>query len=339
MKKKQNASIPAVRKGMEHIVTIIGTESLGVRGLCCSLETADRKIVIDPGIALGYRRKGLLPHPVQIAVGSIIRERILSEVTRATHVIFSHYHGDHVPLESPNPFQLSLPDNLKAFRFAKIFAKQPCRENGKRKARADHLEYYLGSDIFVEPGFDDGTISFPCILPHGEDASPLGDVMLTRVRMGQDVFLHASDIQLLSTRSVRTILEISPDILLVSGPPLYLGRLDPEMLRTAWKNATLLAENIRDVIIDHHLFRSEEGSVWLEKLNENARGKVWSGAGYMGLHPHLLESRRSVLYRDIPVPENWHSAFFRGIERTDRFLSLAGDIYPWFSYHVPTGHN
>lgn len=339
MEKKQDGSIPTIRKEMKHELTIIGTESLGVRGLCCSVETAGRRIVIDPGIALGYRRKGLLPHPAQIAVGSIIRGRIVSEVARATHVVFSHYHGDHIPLEDPNPFQLSLPHNLKAFRSSRIFAKKPFLEKGKRKVRADYLEYNLGSDIFVEPGFDDGIISFPCILPHGEDPSPLGDVMLTRVRMGQEVFLHASDIQLLSSRSVQAILQISPDILLVSGPPLYLGRLQPELVRKAWKNATVLAENIRTVIIDHHLFRSEEGEVWLEKLNEHARGKVWSGAGYMGLHTHLLESMRAILYRDIAVPENWHSRFFRGMERTEKFLSLAGDVYPWFSYQVPTGHN
>jgi predicted metallo-beta-lactamase superfamily hydrolase len=339
MKKGKKGSGPVIQKETGQNLTILGTESLGVRGLCCSVETAGRRIVIDPGIALGYRRKGLLPHPVQIAVGSIIRERIVSEVARATHVVFSHYHGDHIPLENPNPFQLSLKDNLAVFRSPRIFAKKSSMENEKMKARADQLVYYLGGDMFVEPGFDDGIISFPCILPHGEDASPLGNVMLTRVRMGQEVFLHASDIQLLSTRSVLAILEISPDTLFVSGPPLYLGRLRPELVRKAWKNATLLAENIRTVIIDHHLFRSEEGLVWLENLNEHARGKVWSGAGYMGLTPHLLESMRSVLYRDITVPENWHAGFFKGMESTEQYLSLAGDRYPWFSYHVLTGHN
>ena len=37
-------------------VEIIGAESLGVRGLCCFVETKDRKILIDPGVALGYVR-------------------------------------------------------------------------------------------------------------------------------------------------------------------------------------------------------------------------------------------------------------------------------------------
>lgn len=48
-------------------IEIIGAESSGVRGLCCFVETENRKILIDPGIALGYKRHNLLPHPVQIA--------------------------------------------------------------------------------------------------------------------------------------------------------------------------------------------------------------------------------------------------------------------------------
>ncbi|MEJ2352886.1 MAG: hypothetical protein P8Y03_24120 [Anaerolineales bacterium] len=55
-------------------VTILGTESLGVRGLACQVQQVeDRKVVIDPGVALGYRRYGLLPHPRQVAVGEQVR--------------------------------------------------------------------------------------------------------------------------------------------------------------------------------------------------------------------------------------------------------------------------
>ncbi|MBU0703717.1 MAG: hypothetical protein KKC18_07605 [Chloroflexi bacterium] len=49
-------------------IEIIGTESLGVRELCV-VEIRDRKIVIDPGPALGYERDGLFPHLAQVAVG------------------------------------------------------------------------------------------------------------------------------------------------------------------------------------------------------------------------------------------------------------------------------
>ena len=60
------------------MIQIIGAESLGVRGLSCSVELKNRKIFIDPGIALGLYRYRLLPHPFQIAVGAGIRKWILS---------------------------------------------------------------------------------------------------------------------------------------------------------------------------------------------------------------------------------------------------------------------
>jgi hypothetical protein len=39
-------------------IDILGAESLGVRGLACVVETRDRRMVIDPGLSLGYQRDG-----------------------------------------------------------------------------------------------------------------------------------------------------------------------------------------------------------------------------------------------------------------------------------------
>jgi len=60
-----------------NITMILGTESLGVRGLSCEVQVEDRKVVIDPGVALGYWRHGLLPHPSQVAVGEQSRGKIV----------------------------------------------------------------------------------------------------------------------------------------------------------------------------------------------------------------------------------------------------------------------
>ncbi|NYT09873.1 MAG: MBL fold metallo-hydrolase, partial [Methanosarcinales archaeon] len=98
------------RKGNRTImkIEILGTESLGVRGLSCLVEADGRTIVIDPGVALGYLRRGKLPHPCQVAVGAEVREKIVRALGRATDVVISHYHGDHIPLADANPYQLSL---------------------------------------------------------------------------------------------------------------------------------------------------------------------------------------------------------------------------------------
>jgi predicted metallo-beta-lactamase superfamily hydrolase len=70
-------------------IKIIGTESLGVRGLCCVIETGNRKIVIDPGVALGYQRFGLLPHPFQVAVGERIRWEIIEHIKDSTDIVIA----------------------------------------------------------------------------------------------------------------------------------------------------------------------------------------------------------------------------------------------------------
>ena len=64
---------------IEMHIEILGSESLGVRGLSCVVEVQNRRIVIDPGLALGYRRHGLLPHPAQVAVGERVRRAIVAK--------------------------------------------------------------------------------------------------------------------------------------------------------------------------------------------------------------------------------------------------------------------
>ena len=43
-------------------IKILGCESFGARSLACIVKTGERKILIDPGVALARLRYGLLPH-------------------------------------------------------------------------------------------------------------------------------------------------------------------------------------------------------------------------------------------------------------------------------------
>lgn len=52
---------------------ILGAKSLGVRSLCCLVTLPDQRIVIDPGVSLGFLHNGLLPNPYQVAVGRRVR--------------------------------------------------------------------------------------------------------------------------------------------------------------------------------------------------------------------------------------------------------------------------
>jgi len=303
-------------------IEIIGTESLGVRGLCTLVTVKNRRIVIDPGVALGYSRHGKLPHPFQVAVGVKIREKIIELLKSATDVVISHYHGDHIPLVNPNPYQLDVRMVIEACRNIRFWCKDPGDIINKISMRYNDLSMALGTKLPIAEGYKSELITFSDPQPHGEMDSGLGMVMMTRIQDGKDVFVHASDIQLLYDDSISYILNWKPDIVLVSGPPLYLSYLTPEQKERAYYNAVRLAEGIGTLIIDHHLLRSEEGCHWLGNLASSTGNKIICAADFMGCRRLFLESWRDRLYREMPVPEGWHAAYANGKVNTDEYGKL-----------------
>ncbi len=295
-------------------IEIIGTESLGVRGLCCLVKIGERRIVIDPGIALGYMRHGLLPHPCQVAVGQKVRQDIIKALETATDVVFSHFHGDHIPLLHANPFQLSFRQLPTHFQDLRCWSKSDKDLLAKIQLRAFELAELLGPNMKVAEGCSDGPLRFSGAVPHGLPKSRFGSVMMTRIDMGDIVFVHASDIQLLDNATVEKILKWQPDIVFASGPPIYLSSLTATLRKQAWENGLRLARNVDTLILDHHLLRCEEGAVWLDNLRKTSGGKVCCGADFMGQPRLLLEARRSYLYQKMPVPENWHQDYFQNPE-------------------------
>jgi predicted metallo-beta-lactamase superfamily hydrolase len=300
-------------------IDILGTESLGVRGLCCVVETQDRKIVIDPGLALGYQREGLLPHPAQVAIGEQIRQRIISALGEATDLVVSHFHGDHVPLPDANPYQLPAQAVATQFQTRRLWAKGTEGLSAHMLQRRAALGEALGREIPDAEGKSDGVLTFSPPMPHGIPDTHLGTVMMTRIDGGDVVFAHASDIQLLDDRAVLWLLGWRPDIALVGGPPLYLSHLSSEERAAAWANAKRLARHVDTLILDHHLLRSEEGLSWLEHLSTGADRRVICAADFMGQPRCLLEARRAQLYEEMPVPDGWHEAYAQGEADTGRY--------------------
>jgi hypothetical protein len=297
------------------ILKILGAESLGARGLCCVVELRDRKILIDPGIALGWSRHGLSPHPVQISVGAALRNRIIRELDSATDVVFSHFHGDHCPLLDPNPYQLGLAETAERLAACRIFSKGPEDISPVQARRRADIAAAVGRSVHEGelPAFEgrrEGPLEFSPPLPHGLPGKNRNTLMMTRIEEDGFVFVHASDIQLLDREAVEILLAWKPDIVLASGPPLYhladrfsqskkdrVKSEEPEELRElAWSNAARLAASVDTLILDHHLLRSEEGIAWLNKLKEVTGRNVLCAAEYMGRRPLLLEARREELY-------------------------------------------
>ena len=293
-------------------IEIIAAESIGVRGLCCLVTLPDRRIVIDPGIALGYVRHGLLPHPLQIAVGRRVREEILQVLETATDVVFSHFHGDHVPLMGANPYQLSFQMLPLRFRELRCWSKSDDGLSHRMSKRFQDLVGLMGANFQVAEGMSEGPLSFSRAVPHGAANSSTGTLMMTRIEMDKRVFVHASDIQLLDDPTVDCVIDWQPDIVLAAGPPLYLDRLGKTGRERAWDNAVRLLKNIDIVILDHHLMRSKEGVVWLDELSAAAGKKVYCTADFMGKPKRLLEAERVQLYQEMPVPHGWHDRYAKG---------------------------
>ncbi len=308
-------------------IEILGAESLGVRGLSCVVDVEDRKIVIDPGLALGYHRYGLLPHPAQVAVGEQVRRGIIAELKDATDVVMSHLHGDHVPLPDANPYQLKAQQVAPLCRTVRFWVKGPEGLSHHMLHRKKSLCAVLGRDLPNAEGQNDGPLAFSSPVPHGERHGKLGMVMMTRIEGEDGVFVHASDIQFLDDEAVSLILAWQPDIVLAGGPPLYLSKLSSKRRWGAWRNALQLARHVDTLILDHHLLRCEEGLSWLDRLSSETGHRVICAADFMERPRCLLEARRAQLYKEMPVPPEWHAAYARGDADThcyENYVSVEG---------------
>jgi uncharacterized protein len=302
-------------------IEIIGAESLGVRGLCCFVAIGEKKILIDPGIALGFLRKGQAPHPAQVAVGEGIREKIIQAWGLATDIVFSHFHGDHVPLVDANPYQLDAARVADLNPGVRIWTKSPEYLSAKEQKRYAALQECLDARWQEgTPGSDPLCFSVP--VPHGEKTDHNETVMMTRIK-DDTVFVHTSDIQLLDDNAVDFVLEWQPDILLAGGPPLYLEQLRPELRNRAWQNAVRLAGSVDTLILDHHLMRSREGLLWIDRLLSESDRKALCAADFMREPRRLLEADRKTFYDENPVPLGWHQDYAKKKATTRGFQAFA----------------
>lgn len=299
-------------------IEIIGTESLGVRGLCCWVDMEGRHILFDPGLALGYKRENLLPHPVQIAEGEKIRKDIITKCEKASDVVISHFHGDHMPLPDANPYQLSAFKVTAYLKDCAFWTKGIDIESEVIRERVEDFIHLLDRELSFSSGKSHGMFTFSEPMPHGESGNGLGTVMMTRVESEGEVFVHASDIQLLAPEPVERIIEWEPSVVIVSGPPLY-RELSDRQKNNAWKNAVKLASHVDTCIIDHHLMRSKEGILWLSKLDSEVDARVLCAADFMKQPRRLFEAHRSKLYKEIPVPEAWHREYTMGVVNTGTY--------------------
>ncbi|MDP3024789.1 MAG: hypothetical protein Q8O10_04575 [candidate division Zixibacteria bacterium] len=274
-------------------------DSLGVRSTATWVET-DRKILIDPGAALGPLRYSLPPSKIEYRRLEELARVIISYAEKSDILIVSHYHYDH-----------HFPE--QAFYEGKILLiKDPKNKiNYSQKQRGKEFLGLLGNKpqrIEFADGkefeFGKTRLKFSPPFFHGKEYSKLGYVLITSVSYQGEKLLHASDIQGPQTKTTTDwIISENPDILILSGyPTLLMGwRFSKFGLLESNQNLIkiLSQTKVNTIILDHHLVRDLHYLNKIEevlKTAEKLKKKVITAAEFLGKKPDFLEARRKELY-------------------------------------------
>jgi len=287
--------------------------------MCTFVETPDVRLLIDAGVALGPRFRRL-PHPREYQARNECRARIRTYAAKADAVVISHYHNDHhTPNYTENVWLGSSADEAEEIYRGKIVLAKDIRNaiNFNQRRRGWMFQRFvkrIGSRCEIADGksfeFGSTRIMLSQPVPHGEESSELGWVLMTCVRSGEETFLHASDVQgPMSEETTQVILQEKPDFLVLGGPPTYLEdiRVGQSSIRAGIENAARIASRTPIVIFEHHILRSEkwrEHSKPVYDAASNAEHSVMTAAEYLKTPIMLLESQRERLYEEeAPSPE------------------------------------
>ncbi len=283
-------------------------ESMGVRSMATFVET-DQKILIDPGTSIAPKRFGYPPWKTEFDALHENRARIEEYAEKADIITISHYHHDHyTPFELGKFLDSSPKIAEKLYQGKKLFIKHPTSKINKsqQKRASDFLKNL--KDLDCEVSYADGksfeigdtSIKFSNPLPHGSQGSKLGYVLAVTIMWDGKTFMHASDVQgPIYGESKNFILEEKPDMLILSGPPIYLAgyAVERKDIEKARINLIEIAEKIPKVVLDHHLLRSTRYTNFVNSVEKESGGEIMVASQIVGKEPDLLEARRKQFYR------------------------------------------
>ena len=265
----------------------VASESMGTRSMATLVEVGEERIFIDPGVALGPWRYGLRPHPIEEERREIHTRKILEELKTCKYVIITHFHRDHYLYRHP-----------EAFVGKKLLVKDP--ENNINHSQQFRAGKFLPVKEFTPADgksfqFENFSIHFSPPFLHGEGPAVIISVLIEEKKR----FLFTSDVcGPVSEDQLRFILDASPHILYLDGPPTYLDFKPIERVKENMMKILEIKE-LEAIIIDHHLTRDIE---WREKIREfleegERRGiKILTAAAFAGEKEEFLEAWRKRLY-------------------------------------------
>jgi hypothetical protein len=286
-------------------IELLASDSMGTRSMASYVETDDVRVLIDPGVALGPRRYGLPPHPLEYQKLEEDWELIKSYAERSDVLVVTHYHYDHHSPEEPELYEGKL-----------VLLKHPTQKiNLSQRRRASYFLERLGElpeKVEYCDGrsftFGDTEVVFSPPVYHGTNPR-LGYVTEVAVRSPEGHFLFSSDVEGPSIKEQTDfILKQNPTLVYIDGPMSYmLGyRYSQKSFEATLENLVRILEEtqVKTLVLDHHLLRDLE---WRQKLSRvfdaaDRLGKhVLSAAQFAGREELMLEARRKMLYERFPV--------------------------------------
>ncbi len=258
------------------------------------------KVLIDPAVALGPRRYGLPPHPLEWERLRQTWETVKKYAARSNLLVVTHYHYDH-----------HNPDELDFYKDKEVYLKDPKKNINKSQfGRASHfLEGLQGLPRSIEVADDKefrhgkALIKFSPPVYHGTN-SRLGYVLEVSISCQGEKMVYTSDVEGPSLEEqAEFILQENPNLLILDGPMTYmLGyRYSQESLMRSLENINKIIRDtkVETIIAEHHLLRDlnyKERLADVYKYADENGVKVLNAAEYLGQEAEMLEARRKELY-------------------------------------------
>ena len=303
-------------------VTPLAAESFGVRSMCTLVETPDVSVLFDAGISLAPYRFNLPPHPTEFQTISRLRKVIAQAADEASVTTISHYHFDHHTPSFEDWVANWTEDGATArqiYHDKTVLVKNPKENiNASQRQRAWMFKKTGGKyakAVEVADGktfsFGNTKLRFSEAVVHGSEDPILGWVVMTTVEYGEERFMFSPDVQgPMAKRTTELILATKPQMIMLGGPPLYLGgfRVDLAQLEKGIFNLERIVEEVPNVVLEHHALRDEDWRSKIGRVFARAAEKghtMQTAAEYSGVENSFLESKRKQLYRDQPPSEEF----------------------------------
>ena len=222
-------------------VTPLAAESFGVRSMCTLVETPDVAVLLDAGISLAPYRFNLPPHPIEFQTIANLRKTIAEAADKAQVTTISHYHFDHHTPSFEDWVVNWTEDGETArqiYQNKTVLAKNPKEKiNASQRQRAWMFQKTAGKQAKTLEAADGKTfiygktsLRFSEAVAHGSEDSMLGWVIMAVVEHeGNGLCLHLTFKDRCLLTRLELILAAKPTVIMLGGPPLYLGGFRVEL--------------------------------------------------------------------------------------------------------------